>query len=106
MIPRRNIRIKAMQTLYTLSTSSETEGVQTARGERLLNEKLERALDLLTILLLYMVRVTEYSLQDARKRAAKYLPSEEDRQVSTQIAENRLIAQLLQNESFQKTIAT
>ncbi len=100
MIPRRNIRIKCMQTLYTLSTSSETEGVESRRGERILDEKLDRSLDLVTLLLLYMIKITEYAHQDARQRAAKYLPSEEDRKVSTQIAQNGLMERLRQNESF------
>lgn len=106
MIPRRNIRIKVMQTLYTLATGPEAEGVQIARGERMLEEKLDRSLDLLTLLMLYMVRVTEYAVQDARKRAAKFLPSQEDRRVSTRIAENTLMLRLTENESFQKASAS
>lgn len=106
MIPRRNIRLKCMQTLYMLSTSPVEEQEKRPIAERWLDSQLDRSLDLVTLMLLYMVRVAEYSRQDARQRAAKYLPSEEDRRVSTQIAENQWIEKLRQNESFRQAIQT
>jgi len=57
MISRRNIRVKVMQTLYTLASLEDgAQGNKTAAA-RILNEKLEHVLDIFTVSVLYIMRI-------------------------------------------------
>lgn len=94
-----------MQTLYTLATMESGEQELSKKiGSNILNEKLARSLDLFTISILYTVRVAQYAETDAHQRAAKYLPSEEDKTVSTKIAGNEFLWQILSNNTFAEKI--
>ncbi|RYE23032.1 MAG: transcription antitermination factor NusB [Sphingobacteriales bacterium] len=101
MISRRNIRVKVMQTLYTLSTT-ETSDVEKRKriGSNILNEKLTRSLDLLTISILYTLRTAQYAENDSIQRSSKYLPTQEDLNVNTKIAGNEFLWQILGNQTF------
>ena len=102
MISRRNIRVKVMQTLYSLSTlDTETmkKPMQQA-GADILNEKLSRSLELFTTVILYATRIAQYAEQDAHLRASKYLPTPEDLVVNTKIAGNEAVWATLSNETF------
>lgn len=105
MIGRRNIRVKVMQTLYTLATT-EIEGSdeQKKQGSDLLNDKLKRFLDLFVTTVLYTLKVAQYAEKDAGDRAAKYLPTEEDLNVNTKIAGNEFLWKILNNETFVEKI--
>lgn len=100
MISRRNIRVKVMQTLYTLALQDTSDRPVRASADRMLDDKLEQVLDLFTTTLLYMVRIAEYADTDARQRASKYLVTEEDRNVDRRIATNSFVKALTSNESF------
>src|SRR5690606_33641819 len=101
MIGRRNIRVKVMQTLYTLATTGVTSlDEQKKHGAGLLEEKISRFLDLFVISVLYTLKVAQYAEKDAGKRAAKYLPTTEDLNVSTKIAGNEFLWKILNNETF------
>ena len=92
MISRRNIRVKVMQTLYTLETMDPGEVEKNKKlGNNILNDKLNRSLDLFVISILYTLRVAQYAETDAHQRASKYLPTKEDLSVSTKIAGNELL---------------
>lgn len=105
MISRRNIRVKVMQTLYTLATLEPVEQEANKRiASGILNEKLTRSLDLFIVSILYTVRVAQYSEIFARQRASRYLKREEDLDVSTRIAGNDFIMSLLANETFAERI--
>jgi N utilization substance protein B len=105
MISRRNIRVKVMQTLYTVaSTDPNDRELNKKTGAKLLDEKLVRSLDLFTISILYITRIAQYAETDARLRASKYLPTEEDLKVSTKIAGNEFLWQLLSNQTFTEKI--
>jgi len=102
MISRRNIRVKVMQTLYSLSTADPegmTRSIQQT-GATILNEKLDRSLDLFTTIILYTTQIAQYAEQDAHLRASKYLPTSEDLVVNTKIAGNEAVWQVLSNETF------
>ncbi len=106
MISRRNIRVKVMQTLYALSSldpATTNKSLQQA-GLKILNEKLERSLDLFSTLILFATRVAQYAETDAHQRANKYLPSPEDLNVSTKIAGNEAVWQILSNETFSEKV--
>ena len=94
-----------MQTLYTICTTEagETE-LNKKIGSNILNEKLARSLDLFTISILYMLRVAQYAETNAHQRASKYLPTAEDLKVSTKIAGNEFLWQILSNNTFAEKI--
>lgn len=101
MISRRNIRVKVMQTLYTLATMEPGEQELNKKiGSNILNDKLARSLDLFTTAILYVTRVAQYAETDAMQRASKYLPTSEDKSVSTKIAGNEYLWQILSNATF------
>ncbi|MEI8280374.1 MAG: transcription antitermination factor NusB [Bacteroidota bacterium] len=105
MISRRNIRVKVMQTLYTLATSEPGEQEVNKRvGSNILNDKLTRSLDLFTISILYTIRVAQYAEKDASYRASKYLPTAADLKVNTKIIENEYILNILSNPTFAEKI--
>ena len=106
MISRRNIRVKVMQTLYSLSaidpmTARKSELQQ---GMELLNEKLSRSLDSFAAVILYTISVAQYAEKDAHLRASKYVPTAEDLGVNTKIAGNEFIWQVLSNETFKEKV--
>lgn len=105
MIGRRNIRVKVMQTLYTLATTGATGlDEQKKQGSALLDEKISRFLDLFVISVLYTTQVARYAEKDAGKRASKYLPTREDLNVSTKIAGNEFLWKILDNETFTEKV--
>lgn len=105
MISRRNIRVKVMQTLYTLlATQPENKDLATESGLKILNEKLALSLELFTTTIAYLTSVAQYAEIDARFRSSKYVPSEADKNVSTKIAGNEFIWKTLSNETYQEKI--
>ena len=94
-----------MQTLYTLTTMEPGELEKSKKlGSNLLKDKLSRSLDLFTISILYTFRIAQYSETNAMQRASKYLPSAEDLNVSTKIAGNDFMWQVLSNQTFAEKI--
>ncbi|HEY0272596.1 MAG TPA: transcription antitermination factor NusB [Chitinophaga sp.] len=100
MISRRNIRVKVMQTLYALETM-EQSSIKPGTATSLLNEKLEQTRQIFTYLLYSIIRVAQYAETDAQARASKHLPSEADLHVSTKIAGNEFLYQILTDNGFQ-----
>ena len=104
MISRRNIRVKVMQTLYTLASLENEAGGNRAAAARILDDKLEHVLDTFTVSVLYTLRIAQYAETDAQHRSAKYLRSAEDMNVNTSIAANGFVLKMLNNESFNEKI--
>lgn len=105
MISRRNIRVKVMQTLYTLlATQPENKDLATESGLKILNEKLALSLELFTTTIAYLTSVAQYAEIDARFRSSKYVPSEADKNVSIKIAGNEFVWKTLSNETYQEKI--
>ncbi len=94
-----------MQTLYALqANTSGTHQANAGKGAEMLDEKLDRTLDIFTVCVLYVIRVAQYAEIDARNRASKYLPTEEDLRVNTKIAGNEFIWKVLENETFKTAL--
>jgi len=89
-----------MQTLYTLESmgAAKPEGYQ--QGATILDEKLKRGLDLFVIVLEYLRQTTAYASVKATARASKYLPTQEDLNASTKIAENTFLQLLTNNKTY------
>ncbi len=95
-----------MQTLYTLSSTMEPADIEAIKkkGSNLLNDKLNRSIDLLAASILYILRVAQYADNDARHRSSKYLTTNEDLNVSTKIVNNEYLLQILANPTFAKKV--
>ena len=100
MISRRNIRVKVMQAIYTLST---LEG-QAKPGEplKLLQRHFEQSKDLLLYLTYFLTELAAYAETDSYQRRSKHLPSKEDMNVNTKLSGNELIWKIKEESSFQK----
>jgi N utilization substance protein B len=94
-----------MQTLYTLESIEPGEQeVNKKVGSTILNDKLNRSLDLFVISILYIVRSAQYAETDAHQRASKYLTTKEDLSVSTKIAGNEFLWEILSNQTFAEKV--
>lgn len=101
MISRRNIRVKVMQTLYTLSLLETTP--KPGEPQRLLQKHLYETKELFTYLLYFVTEVAAYAEKDSFKRSGKHLPSEADLNVNTKIAGNEIIWRIREDESLKGT---
>ncbi|MEO5650523.1 MAG: transcription antitermination factor NusB [Ginsengibacter sp.] len=102
MLSRRNIRVKVMQTLYSVeSMDNET---RTGEPLRILKKKLEHSRQLFTYLIYFIIEVTRYAEKDALQKASKHLPSANDLHINIKIAGNEIVWAALENDSFKKTI--
>lgn len=104
MISRRNIRVKVMQTLYTLATLNDGAQGNKQAAAKILTDKLDQVLDIFTVSVLYTLRIAQYAETDAQQRSARYLKVAEDQNVNTQIAENNFVLKMFANASFNEKI--
>ncbi len=99
MLSRRNVRIKVMQMLYSMSRDSELGLNELVNRYR---SSISKSFELYLFSLLSLIRIAGYAKQDAAKKMAKLLPSEEDKQFTAKLGENDLIRSLLENEGLQR----
>lgn len=104
MISRRNIRIKVMQTLYTVSLEPDTN--KKPGPDRILEQHFEETRTLLIYLTWFLTEVARYAETDAHQKASKHLPTESDLHVSIKIAGNDYLWKMLEDpalkEQFEK----
>ncbi|WP_121355860.1 transcription antitermination factor NusB [Flavisolibacter nicotianae] len=102
MISRRNIRVKVMQTIYTLSTLDH----QLKPGEpvKALQKHFDQSKDLLLYLSFFLTEVAGYAEKDSYQRRSKHLPSAEDLNVNTKIAGNELLWKIKEDLSFRQEV--
>ncbi len=103
MISRRNIRVKVMQTLYSID-SMDGE-VKPGEGVAILTKKIEQSRHLFTYLVYFVTEVARYSETDARQKASKHLPTEQDLNINTKIAGNELLWKILEEPTLKSAIA-
>jgi N utilization substance protein B len=109
MISRRNIRVKVMQTLYTLE-AREPLGAQeppAKPGEpvAILQKHFDQSRQLLTYLIYFITEIARYAETDSRVRSNKHLPSHYDLNVNIKLAGNEYLWKILEDPSWQKAIA-
>lgn len=99
MITRRNIRVKVMQTIYTLSTLEE----EAKPGEpvKLLQKHFEQSKELLVYLTYFLTEVAGYAETDSHQRRSKHLPSQHDLNVNVKLAGNEVIWKIREEASYQ-----
>ena len=103
MISRRNIRVKVMQTLYTL----EAQEAPSKPGEpaRILQKHFDQSRHLLTYLIYCITEVARYAETDSRLRASKHLPSDSDLHVNIKLAGNEQLWKILEDASWKSAAA-
>jgi transcription antitermination protein NusB len=103
MISRRNIRVKVMQTLYTLSLAEN--GAKPGEAQKLLQQHFDETRSLLVYLTWFLTEVTRYAETDAHQRASKHLPSADDLNVNTKLAGNELLWKMLEDGELKEQFA-
>ena len=95
MISRRNIRVKVMQTLYTVATLETA--VKPGEPKKILKQHFDQSRSLLVYLIWFITEVARYAEKDAHQRASKHLPSAADLNVNTKLAGNELLWKMLED---------
>ncbi|MBS1659567.1 MAG: transcription antitermination factor NusB, partial [Bacteroidetes bacterium] len=109
MISRRNIRVKVMQTLYTLEAQEQQPDESAPKvvdPVRILQKHFDQSRQLLTYLIYFITEVMRYAETDSRLRASKHLPSHEDLNVNIKLAGNEYLWKILEDNSWKKAVET
>jgi len=102
MISRRNIRVKVMQTLYTLDAQDQT--LKPGDPIRILQKHFDQSRQLLTYLIYFVTEVVRYAETDSRLRGSKHLPSYEDLNVNIKLAGNEYLWKIMEDNSYKKAV--
>jgi N utilization substance protein B len=97
MISRRQLRIKALAVLYACNRK-EPDDLDTAEQELTLS--IRKSYDLYHYLLLLLIALSDLAREKVVLSANKKMPGPEDINPNKRFAENRLIAQLRNNEAL------
>src|SRR4249919_3360226 len=101
MITSRNIRVKIMQTLYSLEAQ---DNQKTGDAQKILQRHFDQSRQLLIYLIFFLTELARYAETDSLRRASKHLPTELDKNVNTKLAGNQLLWKMLEQESYRKII--
>lgn len=101
MITRRNIRVKIMQTLYSLESQ---ENAKPGEAQKILQKHFDHSRQLLVYLLFFLTEIARYAETDSARRSGKHLPTELDKNVNTKLAGNQLLWNILEQESFREAL--
>jgi N utilization substance protein B len=100
MISRRNIRVKVMQTLYTMATWDNES--KPPDPQKLLQEHFDQVRSLFIYLIYFLTEVTRYAETHSHQRASKHLPTAEDLNVNTKIAGNEVLWKMLEDPALKE----
>ena len=102
MINRRNIRVKVMQTLYTIAA---LEG-ETKPGDavKILQKHFDQTRQLFIYLGFFLSEVARFAETDAHTRASKHLPTYEDLHVNTKLTGNEVLLKIKDDPSFKEFV--
>ena len=102
MLSRRNIRVKVMQTLYSIE--SMDHNTQIPEAISILQKNLDQSNRLFTYLVYFLSEISRYAETDSHKKSQKHLPSFGDLNINTKISGNEIIWSVMENESFKKSL--
>lgn len=115
MITRRYLRIKVMQTLYSMDTlkakspedtiNNLSVGELYQRSRKALAEHFEQSAYLFAYFALTVTKVALYAEQDLKIRSGRYLKTQDDLNVNTKIAGNLIVWEILENPAFKQIIS-
>src|SRR5580692_8579942 len=103
MISRRNIRVKVMQTLYTLE--AQEAPAKPGEAARILQKHFDQSRQLLIYLIYCITEIARYAETDSRVRASKHLPSDSDLHVNTKLAGNEQLWKILEDPYWKSAAA-
>ena len=103
MISRRNIRVKVMQTLYTLEAQEQI--IKPGEHVKILQKHFDQTRQLLVYLLYFLTEVARYAETDSRVRLSKHLPTEQDRNVNIKLAGNEYLWKILEDPSWKRAMS-
>ena len=101
MLSRRNIRIKVMQMLYTMSRDKELTYDDVLTHYR---KNIQKSFELYLFNVLQLTKVAEFAQKDAAKRASKHLPTEEDKKFTPKLFDNDLLQSIASNSGFKDLV--
>jgi transcription antitermination protein NusB len=100
MISRRNIRVKVMQTIYTV-INLEKE-VKPGEPQKILQQHFDQTRSLLVYLIWFLTEISKYAETDSHQKASKHLPTLEDLNVNIKLAGNELLWKMLEDAALQE----
>lgn len=104
MISRRNIRVKVMQALYATESLDESVSSPSPTPSQLLQKHFDQSRQLLIYLIHFITEVARYAETDARQKASKHLPTEQDLNVNIKLAGNELLWQILESPNWKEAL--
>src|SRR5580658_1870740 len=104
MISRRNIRVKVMQTLYTME--AQEQSMKPGEPARILQKHFDQSRQLLSYLIYLVMEIARYAETDSHRRASKHLPSEADLHVNTKLAGNEWLWKMQEDPALKKAFET
>ncbi|MCC7466312.1 MAG: transcription antitermination factor NusB [Saprospiraceae bacterium] len=97
MLSRRSVRVKVMQLLYMLNRD---ESLELSELQKAYQGGIWRAFELYIYHLYLTLRVAQYADKDAANRAAKLVPSEEDKVFDPRLSKNPCTQSLANHVDF------
>lgn len=97
MLSRRNLRVKVMQFIYAQERGA-FNSVPAAR--QALMQNVHQTYETGLYILFFLRRVARHAQREADMRAAKHLPTAEDRNFSTRLVDNELILEWYEHKLF------
>lgn len=102
MLSRRSVRIKVMQLLYMLNRDEQLTPAELVKDY---NDGIWKTYELYIFQLYLLLRVTQYAEKDAINRAAKLLPSDEDKNFQPRLYSNPCVQSLANHVEFLNIVA-
>jgi N utilization substance protein B len=102
MLSRRSVRIKVLQLLYMLNRDEALHYKDLVKDY---NDGIWKTFELYIYQIYLLLRVAQYAEKDAAHRAAKHLPTDEDRAFTPRLAINELTKNLANNTFFMNLVA-
>ncbi len=102
MLSRRSVRIKVMQLLYMLNRDEQLSFPDLLKEY---NDGIWKAFEIYVFQLYLLLKVTQQAEKDAEMRAAKLLPSDEDKTFTPRLYNNPLTKSLANHTDFLNIVA-
>lgn len=102
MLSRRSVRIKVMQLLYMLNRDEQLSFPDLLKEY---NDGIWKAFEIYVYQLYLLLRITQQAEKDAETRAAKLLPSEDDKTFTPRLYNNPLVKSLANHTDFLNIVA-
>ena len=101
MLSRRSVRIKVMQLLYMLNRDEQLTPKEVVK---MYQDGIWKAFELYIFQLYILLRVAQYAEKDAEIRAAKLLPSDDDKSFDPRLTKNDCTRSLANHVDFLKLV--